>query len=287
VDINQILFLVALLNLLGDLYNLHRFRHEIPKWLPKANIVALCATLAAKLFAPDQIYGFITLGILLVYIATIKLGARPRSRPPQLSTPATKLLIATTLVAYGYQVYANAIDDPYELVRAGALFTPLLADGQWWRLITAQFIHWGLPHLAMNMLGLWFLGPAVELALGSIRFIIAYLICGAGGMGLAWAVAEFAANSRPIIVMGASASVLGLVGIQAAFSLISFRRSGSLVAKAQLSSMTQILVLQAVFDWMVPQVSSTAHLGGAAVGFILGTLILRARIRRRLQPPIG
>jgi len=71
--------------------------------------------------------------------------------------------------------------------------------------------------------------------------------------------------------------VLGLVGIQAALSLSILRSTGSLVAKAQLASMTQIIILQMVFDFMVPEVSSTAHTGGAAIGFLMGMLVFRGR----------
>ncbi len=180
---------------------------------------------------------------------------------------------------YGLQVYRNAVDDPYELTLLGGLYSPLLQIGEWWRLLSAQFLHWGLAHLALNMLGLWYIGRTVETLVGSLRFIAAYLLCGAGGMLIAWALATYGPAPRTILLAGASASVLGLVGVQAAIALKAFRYSGSLVAKAQLSAMTQIIVLQAVFDWMVPEVSSTAHLGGAFTGFLLGMIFVGRRPR--------
>ena len=159
----------------------------------------------------------------------------------------------------------------------GALYTPLLEQGEWWRLLSAQFMHWGVLHLFCNMLGLWFLGPLTESILGPLRYIMAYLLCGAGGMLVAFGASLVATTPHSIVLLGASASVLGLVGIQAAFSLKAFRRSGSMVAKAQLASMLQIVVLQGIFDLLVPKVSSTAHIGGAAVGFVLGTFIFMRR----------
>jgi membrane associated rhomboid family serine protease len=83
-----------------------------------------------------------------------------------------------------------------------------------------------------------------------------------------------------MLMLGASASVLGLVGLQAAIAVKALRRSGSPFAKAQLAAMIQIVVLQGIFDFLVPEVSSTAHLGGAAVGFLLGMLLT---IRPRIQ----
>jgi membrane associated rhomboid family serine protease len=77
----------------------------------------------------------------------------------------------------------------------------------------------------------------------------------------------------PIVLVGASANVLGLVGIAAASALRKYRVSRSAIAKAQLSTMAQIVLLQVIFDSLVPQVSSRAHIAGAAVGFLFGLII--------------
>src|SRR5918998_2611496 len=60
----------------------------------------------------------------------------------------------------------------------GALYGPLVADGDWWRLLTAAFLHYGPVHLAMNMLVLYWFGPALEAALGSSRFLLLYVAAG-------------------------------------------------------------------------------------------------------------
>ena len=290
-DINQILFLIAVLNLLGDLYNLYRFRYHVPRWMMKVNLAALAICVGARILAPEN-SGSIAVAILLVYFVLIKLELKPSRRLslPKFKSPATKVIIGLTLLAYGYQIYCHAIDDPYRLVQLGAVFSPLLEVGELWRLISAQFLHWGAAHLLMNMLGLWFLGPRVESMitgsgnsgrkspiLGPLRFTLTYLVCGIGGMATAWGLSYLNSGAKPFVVLGASASVLGLVGIQAAWALRAVRQSGSVVAKAQLSAMTQILVLQTIFDWLVPQVSSTAHIGGAVVGFLIGTTFVKPR----------
>jgi rhomboid protease GluP len=275
-DIDHILFLIALLNLLGDLYNISRFRGHLPRWMPWANAAALAGCVIVKLMVTTNA-GVWALGILLLYALVLRIFGRKSSSRLKLPSPATKLLIAANVLAYGYQMSQYATSNGAAMIGVGALYGPLLEDGQWWRLITAQFIHWGPLHLAFNMMGLWFMGRGVEMALGWLRFIIAYLICGAGGMLLAWGISLYSVEPRAIVLMGASASVLGLVGIQAAISLSILRSTGSLVAKAQLASMTQIIVLQMVFDFMVPEVSSTAHMGGAAIGFLLGMAAFRGR----------
>jgi rhomboid protease GluP len=274
-DINYILFLIAVLNLSGDLYSIFKFRSRLPRWIPVANITSLAACGLAWLAIPDRA-GFVGLGILVIYICSIKIYGRSRGSSTHLPAPTTKALIALNALAFGVQFLYHATDNPRGFIALGAVYTPLLEQGEWWRLLTAQFLHWGFMHLFFNMMGLWFLGPLVENLLGVIRFVVAYIACGIGGMAIALGLAHLQSPQDATLMLGASASVLGMVGLQGAIALKALRRSGSLVAKAQLAAMTQIVVLQAIFDFMVPEVSSTAHLGGAAVGFLLG-MVMKVR----------
>ncbi len=277
-NINHVLFLIAALNLLGDLYNIIRFRHQIPGWLLAANLTALALCAAAWLLVPG-VSGLVSLGVFIAYVVCIKATTRRSAPARRIPAPATKFLISANVCFFAYQAINGATDDPLRFIELGALFTPYLELGQWWRLLTAQFMHWGALHLFCNMLGLWYLGPVTEALLGPVRFLAAYLTCGTMGMLIAYWVSILAPHPEPVVLLGASASVLGLVGIQGAFALKAFRATGNPVARAQLSAMTQIVVLQAIFDTMVPQVSSTAHIGGAVVGFGIGSL-LTARVRR-------
>ena len=274
-DINYVLTLIAFLNLGGDLYNILRFRSQLPRWIIKLNLGALTACGLAFALAPNNC-GYIAIGVLVAYHVVLRLRTRSlRQIDTSSGTPITIAIIAINALFFAYQISQDAIDNPVNLIRVGALYSPLIEAGQWWRLLTAQFIHWGVAHLALNMLGLWFLGRTVERTLGSNRYIVSYLLCGAGGMTIAW-LANFVTNmGNPMILLGASASVLGMVGLQAATSLMAYRKTGSVIAKAQLSAMTQIIALQVIFDLSVPQVSSTAHIGGAACGFIIGMFLTR------------
>lgn len=278
-DINFILFLVSVLNLSADLYNVLKFKDRLPSWMLWANIGGLAGCGAAWFFANESA-GYISLGILAAYIISIKNYARKRAPREHLPSLGTKLLIGTNVAVFAFQMSRGATNDAAEFVDLGAVFSPLLAEGEWWRIFTAQFLHWGALHLTFNMLGLWLLGRTVEAMIGFWRYISLYLLCGAGGMLIAWGASLLSPDPHPIILLGASASVMGLVGTQAAIALLAYRHTGSLVAKAQLNSMTQIVFLQAVFDMMVPEVSSTAHIGGAAVGFCLTYGFVRRKIRK-------
>lgn len=277
-DINFVLLLVAVLNLSADLLNVIKFRYRLPKWIAWANLCGLAGCASAWLFMPD-ICGYIAITILATYVLSIKLYGRSRAPAPHLPSFATKLLIGVNVAVFLLQLSRGATNDAAEFVEMGAAYTPLLSEGEWWRIFTAQFLHWGAMHLAFNMMGLWILGRTVEAILGFWRSIALYLLCGAGGMLIAWTASQLSPDQHPIILLGASASVLGLVGTQAAISLLDYRHTGSMVAKAQLNTMIQIVLLQAVFDMMVPQVSSTAHTGGAAVGFCITYGIVGRKLR--------
>jgi rhomboid protease GluP len=162
------------------------------------------------------------------------------------------------------------------LYRLGALFPPAVRAGQWWRLIASLFLHFGWLHLAMNMLALWLLGPFVEFALGFRRYLFTYLLSGIGSMGLVIWLAHGPDGDQ--MTVGASGCIMGLVGATGGLMLRAWLRHKALSAKRRLASVILIVLMQTVFDFLVPHVSMTAHLSGAFVGFAT-VLLLRDRLK--------
>jgi membrane associated rhomboid family serine protease len=141
----------------------------------------------------------------------------------------------------------------------GALFVRLfdgvefrgLAEGEWWRLVTAGFIHAGLFHLGMNMLLLWWFGAPLEQGLGRARFLSIYavsLLAGSAGALL------FAPQSPTV---GASGAVFGLFG--AAFVLE--RQAGVTRGPA-----FTVIVLNLLLSFVIPNISIGGHIGGLVGG---------------------
>ena len=190
-------------------------------------------------------------------------------------TQTLMLLNVLTFVAESCQGGSTSLEVLY---RMGALFPPAVREGEWWRLITAAFLHHGALHLAMNMLGLWFLGPFVEFALGFRRFVLLYLLAGTGSMAMVLALSS-GADAEPLTV-GASGCVMGLVGATGLLMLRGWLREKALAAKRRLVLMLLIVATQIVFDSTVPQVSMTGHLSGAFIGFAAAIVL-----RDRLRPP--
>ncbi|HYT60153.1 MAG TPA: rhomboid family intramembrane serine protease [Haliangiales bacterium] len=194
---------------------------------------------------------------------------------------ACQIFIALNILVYLEELNLGGSTRLTVLFRLGALVPQAVHEGEWWRLVAANFLHYGVLHLTMNMLGLWILGPFVEFALGFRRFCLIYLLSGVGSMGttLIW----MTAAGGDQILVGASACVMGLVGGTGAILLRGWRQQKARIASRRLVSVLFIVALQTLFDWVVPQVSMAAHLSGLAIGF-LTTLFLQHAPANAQQP---
>ena len=120
----------------------------------------------------------------------------------------TKTLIGLNLAVFILQVVtAGTLSGTSGRVfEEGALYGPFVADGEWWRLITAPFLHGGLIHLGFNMLFLWWFGRPLEAIVGPARYIGIYLVSALAGSAGALLVSPTSAT------VGASGAVFGILG---------------------------------------------------------------------------
>ncbi|MFD7240229.1 rhomboid family intramembrane serine protease [Streptomyces syringium] len=184
----------------------------------------------------------------------------------------TKILLGMN-VALWIVVLAvgDRVVDDLELFGRAALtpFTPLegVAEGQWYRLLTATFLHQEPMHLAFNMLSLWFLGPPLEAALGRIRYLALYVLSGLGGSALAYFVA---APNQPSL--GASGAIFGLLGATA----VLLRR-----LNYDMRPVVALLVLNLIFTFTWSNISWEAHVGGLVVGTAVAFGLVHAPRHKR------
>jgi membrane associated rhomboid family serine protease len=143
-------------------------------------------------------------------------------------------------------------------------------NGEWWRLMTAAFLHYGPIHLAMNMLALWWLGTPVEMALGRVRFLLVYLVSGLAGSAGALVASPHA------VTVGASGAIFGILG---ALLVLEYQVTGSLAGQAMV-----LIVINLAFTVAVPNISIGGHIGGLIAG-ILATIALVAF--RQQYPAVG
>jgi len=146
----------------------------------------------------------------------------------------------------------------------GALFGPLVKDGDWWRLITAAFLHYGFFHLAINMYALYFAGSILEQVIGRWRYLLLYLLSGlAGAAGaLLWT-----PNGATV---GASGAIFGILG-----ALLVLERRGNIATGGQVLG---LIILNLVITFAY---SSSISVGGHIGGLIGGLLLMLAFLRFR------
>jgi rhomboid protease GluP len=150
--------------------------------------------------------------------------------------------------------------DSYVLYYFGAKESMSIRAGQWWRLVTAGFLHGGLLHILMNSWALYDLGAQVEQAYGTARFLVLYLVSSAFGF---WASAWWS----PALSIGASAAVFGLIGAMIAY----YTKNRSWLG-AEMKAVYVRWAIYGLLFGLLPMfnVDNAAHIGGLVAGFVLG-----------------
>lgn len=165
------------------------------------------------------------------------------------------------MVASGVGLFAPTAA---ELVPWGANHGPLTLRGEWWRLITACFVHGGLIHLGFNMYVLWDLGRVTERIYGSLGFLIVYMVAGIGG--------SFASVMlNPLVTsVGASGAVFGVAGAFLAFLLRNRSRMHPQISAHLRRSLMTFVLFNLVLGFAIPGIDQAAHVGGLVTGFGAG-----------------
>ncbi|OAN37026.1 rhomboid family intramembrane serine protease [Mycolicibacterium iranicum] len=201
-------------------------------------------------------------GARSVRSATNVFGAQ---RPTSLTPVVTYVLIGINLLVFALQMASP------ELERALAVWPPAVADGEVYRLLTSAFMHFGLTHIAFNMLALYFVGPPLEIALGRLRFIALYLLSALGGSVLVYLLTF---NS---LTAGASGAVFGLFG---ATFVVGKRLN------MDTRSVLMIIALNLAFTFVYPLITSQniswqGHIGGLVTGAVVAAAFAYAPRQQR------
>ena len=158
----------------------------------------------------------------------------------------------------------------------GAQINDLVLQGEYWRLLTAMFLHVDIFHIGLNMLSLFFIGRAVEIFYGKWRYLVIYLVSGLCG-GIA-----FLFLSPGQIAVGASGAIFGVFGALGAFYIINRRALGSYGSGA-IGNWIFWLVLNLAYGF-VPgtNIAIWDHVGGIIAGMLIGFLLLPQLRPRRM-----
>jgi rhomboid protease GluP len=168
---------------------------------------------------------------------------------------------------YDYTLFLGAKDN-----------ASIAQGGQYYRFLTAMFLHGSLLHIGFNAWALYAIGPEAERIYGTVRFLALYFLA-----GLAGGVASYAFSSAPSV--GASGAIFGMIGGLAAFYYVSRRLLGEM-SRQQLGSLITVVMINLFIGFSTPLIDNSAHLGGLAGGALAGWLLApRLEVDERLYPP--
>jgi len=202
--------------------------------------------------------------------------------PERLAKPwVTYALIAANAAVFIFELARGASltsPTPLQIAELGGSYPPLTLGGQWWRLGSSMFLHYGVLHVGLNMVCLYQVRVAEQL-FGRIGLFAIYLVAGLGG-GIATLVA-----SPNAVAAGASGAVFGVYGAFAAFLVLRRAQIEPEAWKRTARSIGQFLLINLAVGLMVSGISLSAHVGGLIVGFAAGAALL-AGARAEPQRPL-
>ena len=190
-------------------------------------------------------------------------------RPFRGGISVTKALLVAIAIPFVIEIVVGgprALFDPSAqlLFDLGAMAPPAVADGQFWRLFTAMFLHAGLLHVALNAYFFWLFGRVVESVFGRTWMLLIFLVS-----GFLASVASYAFGPVVALAVGASGAISGVFG---AFIAYNYRRRHLAANAANLRMALTVIVLNAFIAVAYSSIDWRAHVGGLVAGFALGYL---------------
>lgn len=192
-----------------------------------------------------------------------------RTRPYDI---CNKVIIALNILIFlGFEIIGDTENGIFMYYHGAMYPDAVLQDGEWYRLFTCMFIHFGIEHLGNNMLILFFLGDNLERALGHVKFVLVYLLSGLCGSMLSLL---FMVRSNDYAVSGgASGAIFGVIG---ALIYVVIRNRGRL-EDLTTKRLVFMAALSLYYGFTATGVDNLAHLGGLVGGFVLAALLYRKR----------
>ncbi len=187
---------------------------------------------------------------------------------------ANLIIVAVNILVFIIAAASERITGTQTLMRLGTAYTPYILEGQYYRLVTAMFLHFGLAHLANNMICMLFIGDMVETAVGPVRYLVVCL--GGGLLGNLCSMWWELRTGRFAFSEGASGCVFALIGAMLVL-MAGARRigAGSLVRRFAL-----LAVLSVAQGFTQAGTDNAAHIGGLAGGIILMVIMRAAAIAK-------
>ncbi|MCD6449547.1 MAG: rhomboid family intramembrane serine protease [Thermotogaceae bacterium] len=177
----------------------------------------------------------------------------------------TTFLIVVNVVLYLAMLIFGRRFGPYDFLVFGAQYGPLVSQGQWFRIVTALFVHGGILHIAFNMYALYQLGYIIEMVYGEWKMLIIYFISGIAGN---IATQFFYYNSLSV---GASGAIFGLAG---AIFITGYKEETAYYMKSLAMGVLPMIIINVIYGFIPgSHINNAAHIGGLIAGILLGKII--------------
>lgn len=178
--------------------------------------------------------------------------------------PIVSILIAINVIVFVLTSLPSIGD---QILFAGMSVNGLIAQGEWWRVITSMFLHGGFMHLLFNMFSLFLFGPELEKIAGKIRFLTIYFLSGIFGSA-----ATFVTQDAFYASVGASGAIFGIMG---AFGALVYYTRNVLPQLRQI--ILPIIGISIIMSFLQSNINASAHLGGMAAGFLIGLVYFKPK----------
>lgn len=180
------------------------------------------------------------------------------------------ILIALNILYFLYLEITGSSENTLFMLHHGAMYPPLIVEEkEYYRLLTSMFMHFGIHHITNNMMFLFILGDNMERALGSIKYMLFYLVCGLGA-NVASLIVELH-GSVQAVGAGASGAIFGVIGGLLYVVTVNRGQLEDLSTK----QLAVIIILSLGFGFTSTGVDNTAHVAGLIIGIIMAAVFYR------------
>lgn len=183
----------------------------------------------------------------------------------------TGIVIINVIVFLILSFIGDVESGSFMVAHGGMYPSQVLEQGEWWRLFTSMFLHFGIAHLANNMVILFFTGDKLELAVGKIRYLIIYI--GSGLCGGLLSMYMMTSHNDMAVSAGASGAIFGVIGALLWVVIRNRGRLGDLTTRGLLI----MIILCLYFGFTSTGVDNWCHVGGLVGGFLLSLLLYRRK----------
>lgn len=179
-------------------------------------------------------------------------------------------IIAVNILVFVIMEFFGDTQDTEFMLRCGAAYTPWILEGQWYRLFTSMFLHFGLSHLLNNMMILLFLGDMLEEYAGKWRYLVIYL--GGGILGNLLSLYMDGKTGDLAVSAGASGAIFAVIG---AIFVVLVKNRGQ-IRYMRANRVFLVFGLTIYHGFRTAGIDNAAHVGGVLGGMVLATILYRS-----------